>query len=118
MVRIAGRTYDCPINYNAGPESADIEIVVPKSASLSDEDVAAIKNATEMEEVDYNFGSEVGVIGTYALVGWKLVENLYNGTRFRWQTYRTTDIEKIKQDNEDLTQALLELAEIVGGNNG
>lgn len=118
MVRIAGKTFDCPINYSAGPQNADIEIIIPSSAKLSDDDIVAIKNADKLEELDYAYGKIGGVIGVYSLLGWQAVEMLYNGIRFRWQTYRTTDINQIKQDNEDLTQALLELAQIVGGDNG
>lgn len=118
MIRIAGKTFDCPINYFAGEQNADIEITLPTDVKLTDDEILSLKNATLLEELEVNYGEVKGVLGSYNLVGWKAVENTWNGIRFRWQTYRTTDLEALKQENEDLTQALLELAEIVGGGNG
>ena len=84
---------------------------------MSDEELLSLRSAALLEELEVNYGKVGGVIATYNLVGWKAIENR-NGLRVRWQTYRTTDLEALKQENEDLTQALLELAEIVGGGNG
>ena len=121
MVRIGNITFDCTANYS----NADVEIIIPISHEITDEELLTLKNSTLLEEVEVNYGEETGTIATYALCGWKSMERVYGGTRIRWQTYRTTDIEPLKeqlklaqQDNEDLTQALLELAEIVGGSNG
>ena len=117
MVRIDGKTYDCSPNYHAGESGADIEIAFPLGYEMSDEELLSLRSAALLEELEVDYGKVGGVIATYNLVGWKAIENR-NGLRVRWQTYRTTDLEALKQENEDLTQALLELAEIVGGGNG
>lgn len=123
MVRIANRLLDCIVNYSAGEGGADIEIRVKEG--LTDEDILAIRDAEFLEEMEVNYGEVKDVIGKYVLVGWKSIIKGWDGLRFCWQTYRTTDLDEMKkqlekatQDNEDLTQALLELAEIVGGSNG
>ena len=116
MVKIAGMLIDTIISYT----NADLEIIVPNGATMSDENINLIKNADSVEELDVNFGEVKGTRGVYVLLGWRSVERLGKDIRFRWQTYRTTDLDALRQENEDLTQALLELAEIVGGteNNG
>ena len=78
----------------------------------------AIKNAETLERLNMNYGEEIGVLATYHLIEWKKVEKVRYGIKFAWQTYSATDMEQLKQDNEDLTAALLELAAIVGGGNG
>ena len=114
MIRIANHTFDAYLNQTNG----EIEVLIPNGTSVSDEQLVDIKNSKLLEELVSNFGSEPELIGTYSLVDWMAVERRPNGLIIRWQTYRTTDIDQLKQDNEDLTAALLELAEIVGGNNG
>ena len=118
MIRIAGITLDCNVRYRAGDSGAEAEINVPSRITLTDEQIIAIKNAEIIEEIDNKYGKAGDVIGTYSLVGWRSVEKTDDGIWFTWQTYRTTDLEQLRQENEDLTQALLELAEIVGGSNG
>lgn len=117
MVRIGGITLNADVSYSAGENGGDIEIVIPYNVQLTDEQLTSIRDAETLEELDVNFGVENGVIGTYVLLGWRAIEKGYNGLRIRWQTYRTTDIEQLKQDNEDLTAALLELAALIGGGN-
>lgn len=117
MIRIGGMTLNADVSYSAGENGGDIEIVIPYSAQLTDEQLLSIRDAETLEELDMNFGIANGVRGTYALLGWRSIEKAYNGLRIRWQTYRTTDIEQLKQDNEDLTAALLELAALIGGGN-
>lgn len=114
MVRIAGMTFDTDIEING----ETVEATIPNEYDLSDEQVETLKNAKKLERLDMNYGKEVGVLASYNLVDWRKVEKERYGMRFGWQTYRTTDVDQLKQDNEDLTQALLELAEIVGGDNG
>ncbi len=116
MVRIAGLEIEASVVYNAGPSNADIEIKI--TGGVDDETLNLLKNATELEDLEVDYGEIKGVRGTYQLFGWRKIENVRDGLRISWQTYRTTDIEQIKQDNEDLTQAVLELAQIVGGDNG
>lgn len=114
MVRIADMRFDADVEYNG----ETVAVTIPKEKHLTDEQIAAIKNATTLERLDMNYGEEIGVIATYNLIGWKKVEVVRFGTRFVWQTYSLTDMEKLRQENEDLTAALLELAAIVGGGNG
>lgn len=111
MVRIAGKTIDTFATYS----NADIEIIVPNGADMSDTEVLEIRDADLIEEISVNFGKVGGVVASYVLLGWKSVERLGRDMRFRWQTYRSTDLDQLKQDNEDLTQAVLELAAIIGG---
>ena len=118
MVRISGIELDTFVTYRSGEYGAELEVLVPSNISLTDEDIIKLKNAELIEEFEDNFGKIGDVIAEYSAVGWISVEKTPKGIFFRWQTYRTTDLEALKQDNEDLTQALLELAEIVGGNNG
>lgn len=115
MVRVGGKTFDAFVNYSAGEYGGDIELTIPGTLKLTDEELLAIRDAKTLEELDTNFGVINGVRGVYALIGWRAVENTPSGIRIRWQTYRTTDIEQIRQENEDLTQALLDLAERIGG---
>ena len=118
MIQICGKLFDCYPNTHAGNENADIEIKIPLSYGLTDADIDEIKNATQLDELQMHHGTVGGVIWTYSLIKWKVVANELDGIRFKWQTYRDTDVSQLRQDNEDLTQALLELAEIVGGGNG
>lgn len=115
MVRIAGRTLPGYVTYLSGVQDADIELLVPYEAGLTSDDIAAIQSAETLEEFALNHGEVGETIGVYHLYTWQSVGKNAGGYRFRWQTYRTTDINQLKQDNEDLTQAVLELAQIVGG---
>jgi hypothetical protein len=118
MIQIGGLTLDCFATYTANESGANVEVFVPNEINLSDDDIVAMKNATSIEQIEKNFGVVGNVVAEYSLVCWQSVVKRPTGIWFTWQTYRTTDIEQIKQDNEDLTQALLELAQIVGGDNG
>lgn len=118
MVRIGDLILDCVASYSANDSIAFVEIVVPATHEITNDELLAIKDAQLLEELNVEYGEITGVKAVYALYGWQGFEKIWGGTRIRWQTYRTTDIEQIKQDNEDLTQALLELAQIVGGDNG
>lgn len=116
MFRINGTVFNGYLNYTAGQSGADIEAKI--EGGVDEDTLIMLKNATLLEDLIVEYGEVKGVRGTYQLFGWRKIENVRDGLTISWQTYRTTDIEKLKQDNEDLTQALLELAEIVGGNNG
>lgn len=118
MIRIGDITLDCFANYFANGDGANVEVFVPNNIALSDEDIITIKNASMIEQLETNFDVVGDVVATYSLVRWQCVEKRPNGIRFVWQTYLTTDLEQLRQDNEDLTQAVLELAQIVGGDNG
>lgn len=116
MFRIEGIVFDGYLNYTAGASGADIEAKI--EGGVDETVLNKLKNATILEDLDVEYGEVKGVRGVYQLFGWRKVENVRGGLTVSWQTYRTTDIEKIKQDNEDLTKALLELAQIIGGGNG
>lgn len=113
MFRINDVVFNGYLNYTAGASGADIEAKI--EGGVDEETLIALKNATLLEDLEVDYGEIKGVRGTYQLFGWRKIENVRDGVRISWQTYRTTDIEQIKQDNEDLTQAVLELAQIVGG---
>lgn len=112
MVRVGGYEFNENFTYQVG--YADATITLDCRFQLTDEQILALKEAKLLEAFGYNFGEERPV-ASFALVGWKAIENTSAGQRITWQTYKLADIADLKQDNEDLTQALLELAEIVGG---
>lgn len=111
MLRIAGMLFDT----DAEVVNEVVEVTIPKDYVLTDEQVEALKNAKTLERLEMNYGKETGVLATYNLIDWKKVEKSKYGMKFAWQTYSSTDIAQIRQDNEDITQAVLELAAIIGG---
>lgn len=117
-VRIANRILECEANYHAGEQNADVEITISPQVTLTDEDIFAIKDAKVLEEITYDGYNKPVVCGIYNLVGWKYIKTTRFGVCFGWQTYRTTDLDVLKEENETLTEAILELAQIVGGGNG
>lgn len=114
MVRIANRLIDGTVITTDCGSGAAVELTVPVSVPLTDEDMIEIRDASLIEEVAVEYGEPGDVIASYNLFTWISVTKM-NGIHFMWQTYRSTDINQIKQDNEDLTQAVLELAAIIGG---
>ena len=91
---------------------------------LDKEDVEEILDADSIGVLDNN-----GVlVGDYALIKWRRIELVDGGVQILWQTYVVGEVNTLKeriaalesdnsslrQENEDLTDALLELAEIVG----
>ena len=115
MVRIAEREYRTNAIYQANVGDATVSLEIYDA--VSDEDMVALKNATLLEAFTDIGGAET-LVGSYALVAWKSFEKTMRGYRFVWQTYQATEIDALRQENEDLTAALLELAAIVGGDNG
>ena len=123
MIRIAGFDIDSGINYNPDGQYAEIELVIPASANLADEDIMKIRDATLLEEVFIEYGETETYVGSYALFGWRRMQREWDGSmNIAWQTGRMTEIDslrdelaKAKQENKELTDALLELANIVGG---
>lgn len=113
MIRIANMVFDT----DAEISGESVETTIPTSAGLTEEQIEAIKNAKLLERLNVNYGDVTGILAAYNLIEWRKVEKVRDGTRFAWQTYRTTDIEQLKQDNEDLTAAVLELAALIGGGN-
>ena len=113
MIRVNDKLYNGSVGYLSGEENADL--VVDIFSELTDEDICAIKNASEIEELSEVYGALGEVYATYSIIGWRSVTKMRNEVRFYLQTYRTTDITQLRQDNEDLTAAILELAAIIGG---
>ena len=111
MYRIADLLLDGSIAVDVEGNTPHIDFTVPLSRELTDEEIVAIKNASLIEEVETNYGEVGNVVSSYNISGWISVRKGWNGTCFTWNTCRLSDL-------EDLTQAVLELAEIVGGNNG
>jgi len=109
MVRIAGMLFEA--NLDCYGEYIDLTI----QDELTEEQIQAIKNATILERVIMEYGQETNIVTVYNLLGWKKVEKVRYGMQFTFQTYHLTDVDQLKQDNEDLTQAVLELAAIIGG---
>lgn len=110
MIEIANMRFDASVERRDGEVGTLINGI-----KCTDDIVAGIRDAKELKEITISLDGKESVLSLYNLIEWKSIENVGSGILFKWQTYRTTDIEQIKQDNEDLTQALLELAEIVGG---
>ena len=113
MVEIAGRKIDTVVDLR----DEEVSVFAP-GLTLTEDDILEIRNAKEIREYATTAAGDENLTKMYNLIVWKSVENVGGSIRFRWQTYRTTDINQLKQDNEDLTQAVLELAQIVGGDNG
>lgn len=112
MIKINGKTYRGNIVYCANSRG---DLSATFTGGLIDEDITSVLNATEITEIANDTGETLGV---YSLVKWRGMEKSGMDLVVLWQTYVLDDINQVKQDNEDLTQALLELAEIVGGGNG
>lgn len=108
MIKIAGLKIDGRVNYVVGDANADIGVFIPNTVKLTDKQILAITQADTLEEIAVEFGVEMGVVAKYHLITWRSFTNFPDGYRFKWQTYRTTDI-------EDLTQAVLDIANVVGG---
>ena len=109
MFRIRDTLYNGTVSLHSGEYGAYVEALFDEPPA--DEDLAGLKNAKELEDLEMNYGEVSGVRGVYALCGWKSIENTRNGVRICWQTYNSTDIENIKD-------AIFELAAIIGGGNG
>lgn len=112
MILINGKKYKGNVIYCANARG---DVSATFTGGLSDEDISNVLNANEIRELSNDTGETLSI---YSLVKWRGMEKSGNDLAVLWQTYIHDDIEQIKQDNEDLTQAVLELAQIVGGDNG
>lgn len=108
MVRVAGYEYD--LDAAVQVNLSDANIVMDVYRELKDDELLALKSAALLETYT-TIDEEEKRVGSYALVAWKSFEKTGRGYQIVWQTYRTEDIESIKD-------AILELAAIVGGGNG
>ena len=127
MFRIAGHVFEGAINFCALNSGKGIAVVVPADTSVSV--MEQLKNATLIEVLDS--GDEV--IGSYRLTGWRKMEtvnaNGEPGMMITWSTVNLDELDTLKDkvtaleaenaqlqtDNADLTAAIFELAEIIGG---
>ena len=109
MILINGKKYKGNVIYCANTRG---DVSATFTGGLSDEDISNVLNAKEIAELANDTGETLSI---YSLVKWRGMEKSGNNLVVLWQTYIHDDIEQIKQDNEDLTQAVLELAQIVGG---
>ena len=129
MFVIKGHEFGGNVNTRAGNDARAIAAVVPESTSEAVID--EIKNADLLEVLD---GSGQ-VTARYQLTGWRSIARVFTGIQLMWNTISTDEVDELKkdvqalqaenerleQDNaqkardiEDLTQAVLELAEIIG----
>lgn len=111
MIRINGNTYEGQVVYNANYRG---DVSATFIGGLEDSEIFPILSATEISVIKDDTQETLAV---YSLVKWRAMEKVENNLVITWQTYVINELDSIKQDNEDLTQAVLELAEIVGGSN-
>ena len=128
--KIAGHVFNgkpsfMPLNYEKG-----IGVVIPDDTSR--EVIAELQEATLLEILDEKTEETVG---THRLTGWRKIEHVYSngyhGISLTWTTVNLDtvmelerQIAKLQSDNLSLTEengmltdAILELAEIIGGGN-
>ena len=129
MFVICGHTFSGSVNTRAGNDARAIAVVVPEDTSEAVID--EIKNGSLLEVLD----RDGQVTARYQLTGWRSIAKVYAGIQLTWNTISTDEVDELKkdvqalqeenerleQDNaqkardiEDLTQAVLELAEIIG----
>ena len=121
MVRVAGYEFPATLNYIQGGQYAEVEIMIDSSAKLKDKDIEKIKDADILEEVFIEYGKTVTHVGTYALFGWRRMSKEWDDSiRIAWQTSRETDVTELKEqlaaakeENETLSRAVIELAQLV-----
>lgn len=118
MFVIAGMSFEGQLKYTAKTIAATVPM------GLTEEQLIAIRDAKMIEIVNNE-----ELVAQYTLVNWSAIEKVGNGIQFTWQTFYADDVDTMKQQissltaqleeanaaNEELTVALLELAEIIGG---
>lgn len=122
-LRVAGHIFDGIVNVGCGPARRDVAIVVPEDTSF--EVLEELKNAKKIEQLDEN--AEL-VMETFTLTSWSRMErvasNFHNGIAVYWHVLHEDDFDNLKTqvnnlaiDNEDLLNAILELAEMIAEQN-
>lgn len=127
MIRICNHDFRGRPSFNIGFNRRCVDVVVPIETST--EVLEELKEADHLDLIG-DFGD---VIGTYRLTEWIAMEKVYDGSRsgiaIRWNTVTLDEVDRLKQEIEDLrsqnadlteennilTDALLELAEVIGG---
>ena len=124
MFRVAGKMYTGDVNRFDGDDARGLSAFF--GVNTSDEDLIALKNADLLEELSDDGET---VIASYHLTGWRRVELALGGIKVLWDTISNQEVDELKemmnelradneqlrQDNEDLVAALMELAELIGG---
>ena len=123
MIRIAGFEYMGQVRFHTGPSFTDIETFIPDRYSLTDNLFRELMNADMLETLAINPETKrEEVVGRYNLITWRAAERIAGGIKMSWQTYKETDLLDLKErldeaetENSDLTDAVIELAAIIGG---
>lgn len=128
MFVIHGHTFSGSVNTRAGNDARAIAVLIPYDTD--DAVINDIKDATLLEVLDGG-----NVVAQYRLTGWRRIAKVFGGIQIMWNTISTDEVDELKaqvaalqaeneqlerdnlqkaQDLEDLTQAVLELAELLG----
>lgn len=126
MIRILGHEYYANPSFNVGYDRRCIAVVFP--SDLSSELIEAFKDAESLDVL----GKKKEVIATHRLAGWQSVEKVFSGDHeglaIKWFTITLDEVDALKkqisdlesenrtftEENATLTDAILELAAIVG----
>ena len=120
-VRVAGHVFDGIVNVGCGPLRRDAAIVVPEDTPI--EVLEDLRSAKKIEQLDES-GELVEQI--FTLTGWSRMEhvasNFHTGIAVYWRMLNDDDFDRLKAqidnlsiDNEDLLNAVLELAAMIAG---
>ena len=109
MIRINGKNFEGLVVYSANVYG---DVSATFTGGLSDEDIFAVLNATELVEVNNDTHETIAI---YSLIRWRGMEQRGRDLTVFWQTYVVDEVDSIRTDTEDLTRAVLELAAIIGG---
>ena len=109
MIKINGKEYSGTVLFNSNVHG---DVSATFVGGLEPDEINDVLSATELFEIADDTKETLSV---YSLIKWRSMERIGNNLKILWQTYVLNEVESIRQDNEDLTQALLELAQIVGG---
>lgn len=112
MIVISGKRYSGNVVSCANSRG---DVSATFLGGLTDSEITAVLNAKEIAETDNRTGETLSI---YSLVKWRGMEKRDDSLVVLWQTYIHDDVNSLKADNETLTQAVLELAAIIGGQNG
>ena len=108
-IKINGKEYSGTVLFNSNVHG---DVSATFVGGLEPDEINDVLSATELFEIADDTKETLSV---YSLIKWRSMERIGNNLKILWQTYVLNEVESIRQDNEDLTQAVLELAQIVGG---
>ena len=125
--KICNYVFDGRPSFNIGYNRRCVDFVVP--SDTTNEVIEELKEADSLELINSKGVTE----GTYRLTDWVGVERVFSnghsGIAIRWNTVTLDEVDELKdqisslqaenerllEENSTLTDALLELAELVGG---